>query len=52
MGLTTKQMLVPPGSTVNYIGQSVTAVLVPAQGSESTYIEGKYVISTTLTLQS
>ncbi|SFS61850.1 hypothetical protein SAMN05428962_1542 [Paenibacillus sp. BC26] len=52
VGLTTKQMLVPPGSTVNYIGQSVTAVLVPAQGSESTYIEGKYVISTTLTLQS
>ncbi|SDW61591.1 S-Ena type endospore appendage [Paenibacillus sp. CF384] len=52
VGITTKHMIVPPGSTVNYIGQSVTAVRVPSQGSDSTYIEGKYVISTTLTMQS
>ncbi|GKU79446.1 hypothetical protein L3i20_v238430 [Paenibacillus sp. L3-i20] len=46
-----RRLYVPPGSTTNYIGQGITSVKIPTQGNESTYIEGKYVISTTLQLQ-
>ncbi|MBH5317861.1 hypothetical protein I6N90_08605 [Paenibacillus sp. GSMTC-2017] len=46
-----KRLYVPPGSTTNYIGQGIRSIKIPNQGNEQTYIEGKYVISTTLQLQ-
>ncbi|OAS14971.1 S-Ena type endospore appendage [Paenibacillus oryzisoli] len=47
-----KRLSVPPGSTVNFIGQGVKAITISSLGDEMGYVEGKYVISTTLQIQS
>lgn len=47
-----KRLSVPPGSTINFIGQSVKAITISSLGDEMGYVEGKYVISTTLQIQS
>ncbi|UKS28898.1 hypothetical protein LOZ80_08220 [Paenibacillus sp. HWE-109] len=47
-GETRKTMFVPPGSTTNLIGKGITSVKIVTQGNELSYVEGKYVISTTL----
>nr|WP_322348802.1 S-Ena type endospore appendage [Paenibacillus albus] len=45
-----KKLTVPPGSTINYIGQRVLAVIIPSQGNELTYVEGRYAISISIRL--
>ncbi|MGO4185798.1 S-Ena type endospore appendage [Paenibacillus sp. MCAF9] len=52
VGTETKLMIVPPGNTVNFIGEGIKSVKVSAKGNELLYIEGKYVISTTIGLHS
>ncbi|NOU68318.1 hypothetical protein GC096_30265 [Paenibacillus sp. LMG 31461] len=47
-----KRLSVPPGSTINFIGQSVKAIAISSLGDEMSYVEGKYVISTTLQIES
>ncbi|MNQ78855.1 hypothetical protein D3C85_937770 [compost metagenome] len=47
-----KRLSIPPGSTINFIGQCVKAITVSSLGDEMGYVEGKYVISTTLQIQS
>lgn len=49
-GSETKHMNVPPGNTINFIGQGIKSVKVSAAENELKYIEGKYVISTTIEL--
>jgi len=50
VGTDTKQMHVPPGNTINYIGHDIKSVKVSAAGNEFKYVEGKFVISTTIEL--
>ncbi|ANY69098.1 hypothetical protein BBD42_23395 [Paenibacillus sp. BIHB 4019] len=45
-----KRIVVLPGNTSNFIGQGVKSVKISVQGNDFTYVEGKYVISTTLQL--
>ncbi|WP_341277911.1 S-Ena type endospore appendage [Paenibacillus sp. FSL H8-0537] len=45
-----KRIIVLPGNTSNFIGQGVKSVRLSVQGNDFTYVEGKYVISTTLQL--
>ncbi len=45
-----KRIVVLPGNTSNFIGQDVKSVKVSVEGNDFTYVEGKYVISTTLQL--
>jgi hypothetical protein len=47
-----KRLSVPPGSTVNFIGQGVKAIAISSLGDEMSYVEGKYAISTTLQIES
>ncbi|NQX57457.1 hypothetical protein HQN88_01125 [Paenibacillus qinlingensis] len=47
-----RRLSVPPGSTINFIGQCVKAVDISTLSDEMSYVEGKYVISTTLQIQS
>ncbi|BFT70955.1 hypothetical protein PAENIP36_23970 [Paenibacillus sp. P36] len=51
-GTESKILSVPPGSTINFIGQGTKSIYISAQATEMTYVEGKYVISTTLQVQS
>ncbi|WP_144406969.1 S-Ena type endospore appendage [Paenibacillus sp. IHBB 10380] len=50
-GAERKYMYVPPGSTTNFIGQGIKSIKISSQGNELTYVEGRYVISTTFQLQ-
>lgn len=51
-GTESKILTVPPGSTINFIGQGTKSIFISVQATEMTYIEGKYVISTTLQVPS
>jgi hypothetical protein len=46
-GTESKILSVPPGSTINFIGQGTKSIFISVQATEMTYVEGKYVISTT-----
>ncbi|WP_090573165.1 S-Ena type endospore appendage [Paenibacillus sp. OV219] len=50
VGSEQKKMTVPPGSTINYIGQRIHAVIIPSQGDEFTYVEGRFAISISIKL--
>ncbi|CAH1205193.1 hypothetical protein PAECIP111891_02705 [Paenibacillus allorhizoplanae] len=47
-----KRLSIPPGSTINFIGQGVRAIDISSLRDEMAYVEGKYAISTTLQIQS
>lgn len=51
-GTESKILSVPPGSTINFIGQGTKSIYISVQATEMTYVEGKYVISTTLQIPS
>ncbi|WP_326072542.1 S-Ena type endospore appendage [Paenibacillus alba] len=50
-GAEKKHLSVSPGNTNNYIGQGITSIRISSKEQTMTYVEGKYVISTTLQLQ-
>ncbi|WP_438351094.1 S-Ena type endospore appendage [Paenibacillus sp. FA6] len=45
-----KLLYIPPGNTTNFVGQGIKSIMISSQGSNSTYIEGKYNILTTFQL--
>ncbi|MZQ83065.1 hypothetical protein GQF01_13205 [Paenibacillus sp. 5J-6] len=51
-GTESKILSVPPGSTINFIGQGTKSIFISVLATEMTYVEGKYVISTTLQVPS
>ncbi|WP_209859932.1 S-Ena type endospore appendage [Paenibacillus shirakamiensis] len=50
-GLDKKELTVTPGNTVNFIGQSIHSIRLSAHGDKQMYIEGKYVVSTTVQIE-
>ncbi|OPH47128.1 hypothetical protein BC351_11500 [Paenibacillus ferrarius] len=50
-GAEKKHLSVSPGNTNNFIGQGITSIRISSKEQAMTYVEGKYVVSTTLQLQ-